>query len=118
MSPGLSEKEKALYQMHAEICKVFTNPKRLEIIDLLREGEKSVGEISASTGLGQSNVSQHLTVLREKGVVYPRREGNSIFYSIANPKIFDACRLMREVLLERLDEEKLLATAAKRRMEA
>jgi len=107
-----------IYEMHAEICKVFTSPKRLEIIDLLRDGERSVSELSASTRLSQSNVSQHLAVLREKGVVLARREGTTVFYSIANPKIFDACRLMREVLLERLDQGKLLAAEVKRRMKA
>ncbi|MEE9151100.1 MAG: metalloregulator ArsR/SmtB family transcription factor [Thermoplasmata archaeon] len=101
--------EKKLYEMHAEICKIFTSPKRLEIIDLLQNEEKSVSELLAATGLSQSNVSQHLGVLREKGVVVARREGNTIFYRIANPKILEACRLMREVLLERMNKSGKLA---------
>ncbi|MFQ5976300.1 MAG: ArsR/SmtB family transcription factor [Candidatus Hydrothermarchaeales archaeon] len=107
--------EKKLYEMHAEICKIFTSPKRLEIIDLLQNEERSVSELLASTGLSQSNVSQHLGVLKERGVVATRREGNTIFYRIANPKILEACRLMREVLLEKLEEGKKLATAVDRR---
>lgn len=98
-----------IYEMHAEICKVFTSPKRLEIIDLLRDEEKSVNDLSASIGISQSNVSQHLAKLREKGVVAVRREGNNMYYSISNPKILDACRLMREVLLENLGKSGELA---------
>jgi ArsR family transcriptional regulator len=98
-----------IFEMHAEICKVFTSPKRLEIIDLLREGEKSVSDLSLSTNISQSNVSQHLAVLREKGVVATRRDGNTIFYRVSNPKILEACRLMREVLLENLSEKGKLA---------
>ncbi|MFQ5800971.1 MAG: ArsR/SmtB family transcription factor [Candidatus Hydrothermarchaeales archaeon] len=115
MSGSEKEKEKRLYDMHAEICKIFTSPKRLEIIDLLQEGERSVSELSASTGLSQSSVSQHLAILRERGVVATRRDGNTVFYRIANPKILEACRLMREVLLERMNESGKLATEVQRR---
>lgn len=102
--------DKILYEMHAEICKIFTSPKRLEIIDLLQNQEKSVSQLITATGLSQSNISQHLGILREKGVIAARREGNTTHYRIANPKILEACRLMREVLLENLEEGKRLAT--------
>ncbi len=101
--------DQKVYEMHAELCKVFTSPKRLEIIELLREGEKSVNELSASIGVSQSNASQHLSILREKGVVAPRKEGSTTFYRITNPKILEACALMREVLLERLEENRKIA---------
>ncbi|MEE8358907.1 MAG: metalloregulator ArsR/SmtB family transcription factor [Candidatus Hydrothermarchaeales archaeon] len=107
--------DKILYEMHAEICKIFTSPKRLEIIDLLQNQEKSVSELITATGLSQSNISQHLGILREKGVIAARREGNTTYYRIANPKILEACRLMREVLLENLEEGKRLATTIERR---
>ncbi len=107
--------DQKIYEMHAEICKVFTSPKRLEIIELLRGGEKSVNDLSSSIGVSQSNVSQHLSILREKGVVAPRKEGNTTFYRITNPKILEACGLMREVLLERLEENRKIAQSAKMR---
>jgi ArsR family transcriptional regulator len=88
--------------MHADVCKVFTSPKRLEIIDALREGEKTVSELATLLGIRQANLSQHLTVLREKKVVLARKEGQSTFYRLANPKILKAFDLMREVLLEQL----------------
>lgn len=99
---------KKIYEMHAEICKVFTNPKRLEIISLLREGERTVNELTELAGVPQANVSQHLTVLRQNNVVTTRREGANIYYKIANPKILQACDLMREVLLEQLRENEKL----------
>ncbi len=99
---------KKIYEMHAEICKVFTNPKRLEIISLLRDGEKTVSDLEELAGIPQANVSQHLTVLRQNNVVTTRRNGANIYYKIANPKILQACDLMREVLLEQLKENEKL----------
>ena len=95
--------------MHAEICKVFTSPKRLEVINALRGGEKSVSQIAELLNIRQANLSQHLTVLREKGVVAIRKEGQHIYYKVANPKILKACDLMREVLLEKLSANEKLA---------
>ena len=101
--------DKKIFEMHAEICKVFTNPKRLEIISLLRDGEKTVNELTELAGVPQANVSQHLTVLRQNNVVTTRRNGANIHYKIANLKILQACDLMREVLLEKLSENEKLA---------
>lgn len=100
---------KKIYEMHAQICKVFTSPKRLEIINLLRDGEKTVNDLAEKTGVLQANVSQHLTVLRQNNVVTTRRDGANVYYKIANPKILQACDLMREVLLEQLAENETLA---------
>ena len=101
--------DKKIFEMHAEICKVFTNPKRLEIISLLRDEEKTVNELTELAGVPQANVSQHLTVLRQNDVVTTRRNGANIYYKIANPKILQAFDLMREVLLEKLSENEKLA---------
>lgn len=101
--------DKRIFEMHAEICKIFTNPKRLEIISLLRDGEKTVSELAELAGLNQANISQHLTVLRQNNVVATKREGANIYYKIANPKILQASDLMREVLLEKLVESEKIA---------
>ena len=97
---------KQLYEHHAEVCKTLANPKRLEIINLLRSGEKSVALLLRETGLLKANLSQHLSLMRNKGIIHARKEGLSVFYSIANPKIIKACDLMREVLFEQLEERK------------
>lgn len=94
--------EKRIFQMHAEICKTLSNPIRLEILSKLRDGKKSVNEIASLTEVRQATVSQHLAVLRQRGVVSTRREGINIYYDVANPKITRACDLMREVLFEHI----------------
>ena len=86
--------------MQAEICKTLANPKRIEIIDLLSRGERSVAWLLDKTGLLKANLSQHLSIMRAKGILQARKEGLTVYYRIANPKVVKACDLMREVLLE------------------
>src|SRR3989338_1915784 len=93
---------KELYALHAELCKVFSNPTRLEILNLLREGELSVTELIRKTKLSQANVSQQLSIMRSKGIVVPDRKGKNIYYTLTNPKIIKAFDIIREVLSERL----------------
>lgn len=93
-----------LFVLHAEICKTLANPKRLEILNALRGGEVSVAEMLRILRLPKANVSQHLAVLRSRGVVKARREGLNVYYRVANPKIIQACNLMREVLMEHLGQ--------------
>lgn len=97
---------KELYKIHAEVCKVFSSPTRLEILDLLRDGWMSVTELTGKTKLTQVNISQHLSVMRAKGIVASKRDGKNIYYSIENPKINRAFDLIREVLRERLKKSK------------
>src|SRR3990170_1113258 len=96
----MSLHDKRIFQLHAELCKTLANPIRLEILSLLRDGKKSVTEIAVFTGVRQATVSQHLAVLRQRGVVSTKREGVNIYYDVANPKITKACDLMREVMFE------------------
>ena len=92
-----------LYELHASICQTLANPKRLEVIDRLRDGEHSVTELAEAMKISQANLSQHLAVMRQKGIVATRREGLNVFYRLSNPKIIKACDLMRQVLLEYLE---------------
>lgn len=101
----LSKKsEKKLFDLHADICKVFANPKRLEILNAIRDKELTVSKLVEVLGVRKANVSQHLAVLRQKRVVHTRRDGLNIYYSISDPKITEACDLMRNVLLRQLRE--------------
>jgi len=97
---------KQIYELHAEVCKTLGNPKRIEIINLLRSGEKSVAWLLEETGLLKANLSQHLSVMRQRGIVKNRKEGLTVYYRIANQKIVKACDLMREVLFEQAEERK------------
>ncbi|TKS58429.1 MAG: transcriptional regulator [Nitrospira sp.] len=105
----------SLFELHAEVCKIFSHPKRLRIIEALRDHELTVSEVVGHLGIPKANVSQHLAVLRQKRVVMTRREGLNIYYRIANPKIIQACDLMRQVLVEQLEEGERLAKRLKRR---
>ena len=105
--------KKEIFELQAEICKTLANPKRLEIIAYLKEGELSVGELVQRLGISKANVSQHLAVLRQRKVVASRRDGVNIFYRINNPKIVDACALMKAVLLEQLEDTQKIAKRIK-----
>jgi DNA-binding transcriptional ArsR family regulator len=95
--------DRQLYKLHASICHTLANPKRLEIIDKLRARELSVTELAGALEISQANLSQHLAIMRQNGIVTTRREGLNIFYQLSNPKIVEACDLMRQVLLEHLE---------------
>ena len=91
-----------LYQLHAELCKVFTEPKRLQIMALLEGGERSVNDLALNLGARPSTVSQHLAILRHHGLVQARREGRVIFYALAYPEILDACGIVHGILIKQL----------------
>ena len=91
-----------LYSIHAEMCKVFSNSTRLEILNLLRDKERSVTELIEKTKLSQANISQHLSIMKSKGIVTSSRKGKNIYYKLTNPKIIKAFDIIREVLTERL----------------
>ena len=82
--------QRELYQLHASVCKGLADPKRLLILNALRHGELSVSEICDEVGFAQANVSQHLAVLREKGLVVSRRDGQRVYYRVSSPKINEA----------------------------
>lgn len=86
------------YELHASVCKGLADPKRLLILDALRDGEKSVSDICQMVDLPQSNVSQHLAVMRNKGLVITRRDGKRVFYSVSSPKINQALDLLLDVM--------------------
>ena len=97
------------FKLQSEICKTLADPKRLMILHQLRGGEMSVGQIVSSLGLPQANVSQHLAIMRERGIVSTRREGTSIFYSLSSPKIGAACDLVQQVLEDQLSGSRIMA---------
>ena len=91
-----------IFELHADVCKTLANPWRLRLIHALRHGERPVAQLIRELGIPKANVSQHLSIMRARGVVESRREGAFVYYRLADPRIVDAFRLMREVLLRRL----------------
>ena len=92
-----------LYELHASICQTLAHPRRLEVIDRLRSGEMSVTDLAQALQISQPNVSQHLSLMKQKGIVTARREGLNVYYRLASLKIVKACELMREVLVDHLE---------------
>ena len=99
---------KTLFELQAEVCKTLSSPKRLEILNSLKEGEKTVSELVEILGVPKANVSQHLAVMRHRGILDSRRDGVNIYYRVANSKVIRACMLMREVLTEQMQEKSRL----------
>jgi DNA-binding transcriptional ArsR family regulator len=88
-----------LYERRARICQVLADPKRLRLIDALRDdAEKAVGELAEVLGASYPNVSQHLNVMRDAGMVVSRRDGTSIYYRLAYPQITQACDIVGDIL--------------------
>jgi ArsR family transcriptional regulator len=98
-----------LYALKAELCKTFADAKRLIIINELRQGETTVGDLARLLEFPQAVVSRHLAILRDKGVVQYRREGTSVYYSLSDPKIGDACDMVHQILLDQIEKNRELA---------
>ena len=94
-----------LYERRARICQVLADPKRLRLIDAMRgQVERSVGELADVIGATYPNVSQHLNVMRDAGLVVSRRDGSTIYYRLAYPQITQACDIVSDVLRAQLAE--------------
>ncbi len=100
--------EDQIYFYHAEMCKVFAHAKRLELINILRDKEMSVGELSQRLGLAIGNLSQHLAMMRQRHILASRKEGNVVYYRIANPRLVEAFDLLREIMFEQIRQDAAL----------
>jgi ArsR family transcriptional regulator len=102
-----------LYERRARICQVLADAKRLRLIDALRdEAEKSVGELAEVISATYPNVSQHLNVMRDAGLVTSRRDGTTVYYRLAYPQITQACDIVTSVLRAQLADFSALTAAA------
>ncbi len=99
----MSSVKNEMIRLHAHVCKGLADPKRLLIIDALRDGEVTVTDLVDALEIPQANVSQHLAVLRDKGLVTSRRDGQWAYYSLTSPKIIQAVDLLRAVMHEQMD---------------
>lgn len=99
----------AIYRLHAGFCKNLADANRLLIIDALGNRELSVGELVQQLGLPQSNVSKHLAIMRERGMVIAHREGASIYYRLSDARISEAITLLKQIQLEQIEKQRILA---------
>jgi len=100
--------EDQIYAYHAEMCQVFSHPKRLEAINVLRDGEMTVSELAQRLGLTVGNLSQHLSMMKERHILLSRKEGNMVYYRIMNPKLIRCFDMMREMLFEQIRQDAAL----------
>ncbi len=100
-----------IYEMQAEVSKTLAHPIRLAILHSLREREKTVNELVEIIGVSQSNLSQHLAIMRQKQILETRRQGSNVYYRVANPDINKACDMVRAVLLDQLRKKQEFATS-------
>lgn len=100
-----------IYELHARLCKAIADPKRLLIINELRDGPRNVNEITTELNMSQPNVSQHLALLRSRGVVTSERRGSQIYYELTSTKIIEAIDILRSFMAEQLGRQSALSAA-------
>jgi DNA-binding transcriptional ArsR family regulator len=82
---------------YAAVGRALSDPKRLCVLESLASGELSVGDLSSLVGCQVPNMSQHLAVLRSAALVTTRREGSTVFYRLADPRVLEAYRLIQDI---------------------
>jgi DNA-binding transcriptional ArsR family regulator len=97
-----------VYQVKAEFFRVLGHPVRVRALELLREGERTVGDLQAELGLDSSGTSQHLGVLRRHGVLESRREGTSVYYRVKDARTFQLLEAARQIITTNLAESRAL----------
>lgn len=100
--------QEPIYVAKAEFFRVLGHPARVRILELLREGERTVGELQAALALDSSGTSQHLGVLRRQGVLESRKEGTSAYYRVRDPRTFELLEVARGILTSSLEATQAL----------
>jgi rhodanese-related sulfurtransferase/DNA-binding transcriptional ArsR family regulator len=103
--------KQALFDEFARVGKALASGRRIELLDVLANGERTVEGLARQLGLSVANTSQHLQVLRQAGLVATRREGTSVHYRLAAPEVFELWRALRTLASSRLAEVERLAAA-------
>jgi DNA-binding transcriptional ArsR family regulator len=91
-----------VHDLKANLFRVLGHPARIRILELLRDGERSVGMLQSELGLDSGGTSQHLAALRRIGLVEPRRDGTNVYYRIADERAFDLLEAGRAIIARQL----------------
>jgi ArsR family transcriptional regulator, virulence genes transcriptional regulator len=94
-----------IYEMQAQLCGALANPVRLQILELISSGEMTSSDLLEALKIPKTNMSQHLSVLKDAGIIRTRKEGLYQYMSLALPKIKDACAIVKSVLLEKIEQD-------------
>jgi len=101
----------ALFDAFARAAKALASGRRIELLDVLANGERTVEALAGEVDLSVANTSQHLQILRQAGLISSRREGTSVHYRLAGPEVFELWRTLRSLAASRLAEVERLAAA-------
>lgn len=99
-------------ELEADFCFALSDPTRLMMIYALSEGPRNVSDLAADLGVAQPTASRHLKILRDRGLVYTIRQGTTVTYHLADPRLVQALDLLRTVMRERLAHRAGLMTDA------
>ena len=103
-----------VHEVKANLFRVLGHPARVRILELLRDGERSVGALQAELGLDSGGTSQHLAALRRIGFVQSRRDGTSVYYRVDDERVFDLLAAGRDIITRRLAAEQSVLKELKR----
>ena len=101
----------SIFELQANLCQAMSNPLRIQLVHLLRDGPIRVGDLVQMTGSDPATVSRNLGVLKSGGILASQREGKDIYYYIVNYKITEVCDLMRQVLAEQAEQQSQISKA-------
>jgi DNA-binding transcriptional ArsR family regulator len=102
------EGQPPVYVLKADFFRTLGHPARVRLLQVLREGERSVGALQGEVGLDSSGTSQHLAALRRQGLVASRREGTSVYYRIKDARILELLELAKGILAANLEADRAL----------
>ena len=110
-----SETDKAsqqkIFQMQCDICRALGHPLRMAIVDHLKDKETAAADLINALEISKANLSKHMSLLIQGGIVEARRDGRQIFYRLTDPDIQKACSIMSSILYRRLKRGEKLASA-------
>jgi DNA-binding transcriptional ArsR family regulator len=105
-------KNKSAYELHAEIIKALAHPLRIEVIEILQQGELCFTDVLKKTGGLKSNLSQHMSIMVNNRLLRVRRDSRCNYYSLSSVKVAKACALMREILTDNIKRQNKLLEKA------
>jgi len=106
------DNKREFFHLRSELCKALSHPKRQEILVTLREEELTVSELVEKSRIPRPNLSQHLALLKSRGVILVRRKGHKSYYRLSDQRILQAYDMISEILLESLSSQKTVVKKA------
>jgi len=103
-----------IHAVKADFFKALGNPIRVRILELLSEGERSVGDLQAELEMDSSGTSQHLGALRRQGIVESRRDGTSVYYRVKDPRTFKLLEVARKIITSHFEDTRTLLSELNR----